>query len=71
MNFYEWDGEAYIQRRSDGTEGSATPTQWDDELRPEDWRRILLECFEASDPAAGDEAHEKLLADEARSHSVI
>ena len=62
MNLYEWDGEAYINRRAQGTEPLGdTPTQWDDELRPEDWRRIILECLEGPAPAAGDEAHEGLL----------
>ena len=44
MNFYEWDGEEYVPRCA-GEGLDAQPTKWDDEMRPEDWRAILLECL--------------------------
>ena len=41
MNLYEWDGEEYVSRCA-GEGLDAQPTKWDDEMRPEDWRAILL-----------------------------
>ena len=38
MNHFEWNGEEYEEKPSlDGKE----PVQWDDELKPNDWRDIL------------------------------
>ena len=46
MNHYEWDGNEYVARkRSSDVDAAGQPMRWDDELRPEDWRRILLECL--------------------------
>ena len=55
MNHFEWNGEEYEERPSlEGTD----PVQWDDELRPEDWRDILLDL--AKTPA-DDESTENIL----------
>ena len=43
MNWYEWDGANYVERRSAGLgELSLDPLRWDDTMTPEDWRSLLI-----------------------------
>ena len=43
MNSYEWNGEAYEAKPC---LDASMPQRWDDQLRPDDWRAILLELME-------------------------
>ena len=61
MNHYEWDGKQYVSRkRTEGAELADQPLQWDDELGPEEWRRILLDCLKNCNDAPLDEDDQML-----------
>ena len=54
MNHYEWDGTSYVERHREGCGDVTEPVQWDEELRPEDWRKFPLaamSCDGSDDPA--------------------
>ena len=62
MQHYEWDGKCYVTRHRTSTPAH-DPFGWEDDMRPEDWRQLLLElmeqrlsheCSESADPDLED-----------------